>query len=50
MNYKNQKSKKLTLDSGIQTNQMLTNDDEACIPRLSSILVAVNKVFIFGAK
>ena len=26
---------------GIQTNQILTNDDEVCIPRLSSILLAV---------
>ena len=32
---------KLTLNSGIQTNQILTNDDEVCIPRLSSILLAV---------
>ena len=28
---------KLALKSGIQTNQILTNDDEVCIPRLSSI-------------
>ena len=35
------KNKKLALDSGIQTNQILTNDDEVCIPRLSSILLAV---------
>ena len=35
------KNKKLALNSGIQTNQILTNDDEVCIPRLSSILLAV---------
>ena len=29
------------LNSGIQINQILTNDDEAYIPRLSSILLAV---------
>ena len=37
------KNKKLALDSGIQTNQILTNDDEVYIPRLSSILLAVTK-------
>ena len=31
----------MALNSGIQTNQMLTKDDEVCIPRLSSILLAV---------
>ena len=36
------KIKKLALNSGIQTNQSLTNDDEVCIPRRSSILLAVN--------
>ena len=35
------KSKKLALNSGIQTYQILTNDDKVCIPRLSSILLAV---------
>ena len=35
------KNKKLALDSGIQTNQILTNDDDVCIPRLSSIFLAV---------
>ena len=35
------KEKKLALNSGIQTNQILTNDDEVCIPHLSSILLAV---------
>ena len=34
-------NKKLALDLGIQTNQILTNDDEFCIPSLSSILLAV---------
>ena len=29
---------KLALKLGIQTYQILTNDDEVCIPRLSSIL------------
>ena len=29
------------LNLGIQTYQILTNDDEVCIPRLSSILLAV---------
>ena len=34
--------KKLALNStGIQTYQILINDDEVCIPRLSSILLAV---------
>ena len=37
------KNKKLALNSGIQTNQILINDDEVCIPRLSSILLAVYK-------
>ena len=35
------KNKKLALNSGIQTNQILTNNDEVCNPRLSSILLAV---------
>ena len=39
--YKCQKNKKFVLNSGIQTNQILTNDDEVCIPCLSSILLAV---------
>ena len=33
--------KKLALNSGIQTNQILTKDDEVGIPSLSSILLAV---------
>ena len=35
------KYKELALNSGIQTCQILTNDDEVCIPSLSSILIAV---------
>ena len=35
------KNKKFTLNSGVQTNQILTNDDKVCIPRLSSIFLAV---------
>ena len=31
----------MTLNSGIQTYQILTNDDEVCIPSLFSILLAV---------
>ena len=44
--YKCQKNKKLALKLGIQTYQILTNDDEACIPSLSSILLAVPRGFI----
>ena len=32
----------MALNSGIQTNQILTNDDEVCIPCLSSIFLAVS--------
>ena len=39
---------KLALNSGIQTYQILTNDDEVCIPSLSSILLAVIFKIIFG--
>ena len=35
------KNKKLALNSGIQTNQIYKNDDEVWIPRLPSILLAV---------
>ena len=35
------KNKKLALNTWIQTNQILTNDDEVSIPCLSSILFAV---------
>ena len=41
--YKCQKNKKMALNSGIQTNQILTNNDEVCIPRLSSIFLAVTE-------
>ena len=34
----------MTLTSRIQTNQILTNDDEVCITRLSSILLALIKI------
>ena len=36
-----QKNKKLALKLGIQTYKILTNDDDVCIPSLSSILLAV---------
>ena len=45
MQKKKKKKKKLALNSGIQTNQILTNDDEVCIPCLSSILLAVQALF-----
>ena len=35
------KNKKLALNSGKHTYQTLTNDNEVCIPSLSSILLAV---------
>ena len=41
---KTQKNKKLALKLGIQTYQILTIDDEVCIPSLSSILLAVSKI------
>ena len=47
--YERQENKKLALNSGIQTYQILTNDDEVCIPRLSSILLAVILVVGFQA-
>ena len=31
----------MALNAGIQTYQILTNDDEVCIPSLSNILLAV---------
>ena len=41
------KNMKLALHSGIiQTYQILTNDDEVCIPSLSSILLAVFSNFV----
>ena len=36
----------MALDSGKQTNQILTNDDKVCIPHLSSILLAVQTIHI----
>ena len=41
------KNKKLALNSGIQAYQILTNDDEVCVPSLSSILLAVNYIGVF---
>ena len=41
MSYKLKNIYKLALNSGIQTYQILTNDDEVCIPNLSSSLLAV---------
>ena len=38
------KRKNMALNSGIQTNQVLTNDDEVCIQRLSSILLALLEI------
>ena len=35
------KNENLALKLGIQTYQILANDDEVCIPSLSSILLAV---------
>ena len=35
------KNEKLSLSLGIHTYKILTNDDEVCIPCLSSILLAV---------
>ena len=35
------RNKKLALKLGIQTCQILTNDDEVCTPSLSSTLLAV---------
>ena len=39
--YKSQKNLEFALNSQIQTYQILTNDDEVCIPSISSILIAV---------
>ena len=39
---KTPQNKKLALNAGIQTYQILTNDDELCIPSFSSILLAVS--------
>ena len=42
------KNKKLALNSGIQTYQILTNNDEVCIPSLSSIILAEPSKNIYG--
>ena len=42
-----QKNKKLALNSGIQTYQILTNDDEVSIPSLSSIFLSVISLVIY---
>ena len=42
------KSKKLALKSGIQAYKILTNDDEVCIPSLSSNLVAVHALVLYS--
>ena len=34
----------MALNSGIQTYQILKNNDEVCIPSLSSIFLAVTKL------
>ena len=46
------KKKELALNSGIHTNQILTNDDEACIPRFSRLcaLESVQKCQICTSK
>ena len=36
---------KFALKLGIQTYQILTNDDEVCIQSLSSILLAFHQIF-----
>jgi hypothetical protein len=41
------KNKKLALELEIQTYQILTNDDEVCIPSLSSILLAAHNLVFF---
>ena len=40
----------MALKLGIQTYQILTNEDEVCIPSLSSILLDVNDTYTFGNK
>ena len=44
------KNWKLASNSGIQTDQILSNDDEVCIPSLSSILLALKAEKYFMAK
>ena len=38
----------MALELGIQTYQILTNDDEVCIPSLSSILLAVQHFWLIS--
>ena len=38
--------KKIGFKIGIQTYQILTSDDEVCIPSLSSILLAVVVIYL----
>ena len=44
------KNWKLASNSGIQTDQILSNDDEVCIPSLSSILLAVKELAKYVVK
>ena len=44
--YKRPKNKKLALKLGIQSYQILSYDDEVCIPSLSSIILAVPKALL----
>ena len=46
--YKCQEYKILSLNSRTQTYQILTNDDEVCIPRLYCILIAVRSNAAFS--
>ena len=39
----------MALNSGIYTEQILTNDDEVCIQHLSSILSAVNQTQLYSS-
>ena len=50
MPYNHQKKKKLALELGIQTYQILKNYDEVCISSLSNILLAVLGVFAIEQK
>ena len=40
----------MALKLGIETYQILTNDDEVCIPSLSSIILAVTTVLLSQLK
>ena len=48
MPYKLQENKKLALELGIQTYQILTKDDEVCISSLSSIFLAVLRILFLS--